>query len=126
MSVEYIYPAQYRFDAPNVYTPSHSGGGGDLSFKDVLDTVNPLQQLPVVGSLYREVSGDTIGPLARLAGGFLLGGPLGFMAAAVNAGLEMATGEDIAGHALVFLTGGEGDAPVQVAQAAAKGIFKLS
>jgi hypothetical protein len=33
---------------------------GDISFGDVLSALNPLQYLPVVGSIYRAVTGDTI------------------------------------------------------------------
>lgn len=52
-------------------------GDDGLSFKDVLDLVNPLQHIPVVGDLYRKLTGDTIDPAIRVAGGALFGGPLG-------------------------------------------------
>jgi len=80
-------------------------GEDGFSFKDILDVVNPLQQLPVVGTLYRAVTGDTISAGARMAGGFLIGGPIGFMVAAINAGFEAATGDDITGTMIAMVTG---------------------
>jgi len=52
-------------------------GDDGLSFKDVLDLVNPLQHIPVVGNVYRELTGDTLAPGIRVAGGALFGGPIG-------------------------------------------------
>ena len=52
-------------------------GDDGLSFRDVLDLVNPLQHIPLVGNLYRKFTGDTIDPAIRVAGGALFGGPLG-------------------------------------------------
>jgi hypothetical protein len=77
----------------------------DLSFWDLLDVVNPLQHIPVVSSIYRHVSGDEIGGLARLAGGFLFGGPIGLASSAANLGLEMATGQDLGSHLISALDG---------------------
>ncbi len=54
------------------------GSGGFLGFvKGILDIINPLQHIPVVGTLYRKFTGDEIAPAARIAGGALFGGPLG-------------------------------------------------
>ena len=46
-----------------------------------IDVLNPLQHIPGVGHLYRAVTGDEISPLARLAGGGLIAGPVGIAAA---------------------------------------------
>ena len=72
------------------------------SFEDVLDAINPLQQLPVISSFYRAESGDGISILSRLLGGALVGGPIGFLVAAVNSGIEAATGSDIGEHMLAM------------------------
>ena len=60
-------------------------GDDGLTFGDVLDVVNPLQHIPVLGNLYRRATGDSIDPATRIAGGALFGGPFGaaFAAAAV-------------------------------------------
>jgi len=52
-------------------------GDDGPSFKDVLDLVNPLQHIPIVGNIYRELTGDALAPGIRIAGGALFGGPIG-------------------------------------------------
>lgn len=69
----------------------------------VLDTINPLHHLPVIGNVYRAISGDKITGFARMAGGALYGGTIGFAAATLNAVIEGQTGRDVAGHAMSAL-----------------------
>lgn len=52
-------------------------GEDGFSFGDILDIVNPLQHIPIVNSIYRKITGDTIAPVMQVAGGALFGGPLG-------------------------------------------------
>ncbi|HMM75901.1 MAG TPA: hypothetical protein PJ986_09340 [Gammaproteobacteria bacterium] len=52
-------------------------GDDGFGFKDILDLVNPLQHIPVVGNVYRKLTGDALAPAIRVAGGALFGGPLG-------------------------------------------------
>lgn len=77
-------------------TPTQSQSP-DLAHR-VIDTINPLQHIPFVGFLYREITGDAITPDARFAGSMLYGGPIGALGAV--AGM-------IAGGALSALTGNE-------------------
>src|SRR5690349_6687229 len=110
MDIEYTYPsASARTDHLNAQPSAEElgmfKGNGGFSFGDILDIVNPLQQLPVIGDIYRSLSGDTISTGARLAGGFLMGGPVGFMVAAINAGLEAATGGDMMEHMYAMIAG---------------------
>ncbi|MFN4353933.1 hypothetical protein [Parvibaculum sp.] len=58
--------------------------GQELSFADLVDTLNPLQHIPVVSELYRHVTGDRISPQARVAGGTLYGGPIGGVASVLS------------------------------------------
>jgi hypothetical protein len=63
---------------PQASSPDFKPFGDDgLTFDDLIDVVNPLQQLPIIGSLYRWLTGDQISPASRIAGGFLFGGPVG-------------------------------------------------
>lgn len=82
-----------------VISDGHNGGPveikGDMSFWDFLDVINPLQHIPIVNTLYRNLTGDTIQPAARVMGGMLYGGPLGGMVAITNAVVEEAQGKDI-------------------------------
>ncbi len=75
----------------------------EFGFYDVLDMVNPLQHVPVVSSLYREISGDGIKPIGRIIGGAVFGGASGAAAGLVNLIAEEETGRDIAGNALAFV-----------------------
>lgn len=76
--------------------------GDGFSFSDLLDAVNPLQHLPVVGALYRELTGDHIGTVSRLAGGALFAGIPGLIGSAVNAAFEVVTGKDIGETAFAY------------------------
>lgn len=89
--------------------PSQTAFFGDdgLTFGDILDVINPLQHIPVVSTIYREVTGDEISPAARMAGGALFGGPIGFAAATVNSVVEMSTGSDIGETVIAAITGGD-------------------
>jgi len=76
-----------------------------LSFGDLLDAINPLQHLPIISTLYREITGDGIKPTARIIGGALYGGPIGAGFAVAEAVLEEASGADTGGHIMSLLTG---------------------
>lgn len=80
-------------------------GDGELSFWDFLDVINPLQHIPLLNSAYRELTGDTIKPIMKLAGGALFGGPLGLGLAAVDVGLEGTTGKDTGQHVAALFKG---------------------
>ncbi len=88
-----------------------------LDFGDLLDAVNPLQHLPGVSQIYRHATGDGIGLPARLAGGFLFGGPVGLLGSAAMAAFEAVTGDDPLGH-LVTLAEGSGEAETEPPAAA--------
>lgn len=88
-------------------------GVGDLSlwgedgfdFWDLLDVINPLQHIPFVNTLYREMTGDEIGAAPRLAGGFLFGGPIGLAISGANVAVEAMSGQDIGEHAVALWKG---------------------
>ncbi len=45
----------------------------DLGFDDLVDLLNPLQHIPVVGTIYRAITGDEIKPEVQLSGDLLYG-----------------------------------------------------
>lgn len=99
----------------------HPFGKDGFSFLDLIDIINPLQHIPVVSSIYRELTGDTLDPAPRVAGGALFGGPFGAAAAVVNVMVEDATGKDVGGNVMASLEdmglfGDDDDAPVAVAE----------
>jgi hypothetical protein len=90
-----------------------------FTFSDLLDIVNPLQHLPVIGTIYRAVTGDEISLGARIVGGALYGGPVGVMGEAALAAADQAVGGDAGGKFLAFvgdLFGGDGDSATQLAK----------
>lgn len=72
--------------------------GPGPSFHDVLHAMNPLQYVPVIGTIYRAVTGDTVPEGARMAGSFavsgLTGGPVGVAVTMGLTLLEKITGID--------------------------------
>ena len=86
----------------------------DFSFGDLLDTINPLQHIPAVSSIYRAVTGEAINPVARVAGDIIYGGAFG-IASAVMGGVEAVassaiksqTGKDGIGYMVASLFGGD-------------------
>ncbi|MGR9091340.1 MAG: hypothetical protein ACU85U_12245 [Gammaproteobacteria bacterium] len=63
-------------------------GDDGLTFADVIDIVNPLQHIPVVSTFYRKLTGDTIDPAMRIAGGALFGGPLGALSSTMAVAID--------------------------------------
>ncbi|MDH3739370.1 MAG: hypothetical protein OER92_09255, partial [Alphaproteobacteria bacterium] len=109
-------------DVPGLYesmpeTKVISFAADGTSFLDnLLDIVNPLQHIPVVATIYRSITGDEIGTPARLIGGALFGGPVGFASVAVNLMVEEASGGDLTNLALTLFD--DSDATAQLASAA--------
>jgi len=99
---------------------SEGGARASFGFDDLLDIVNPLQHIPIVSSIYRELSGDEISGPARMAGGTLYGGPIGFVASAFDTIMAAGSGKDMGGQAMAAVFGEEepGQAsPTAVAEA---------
>ncbi len=104
-----------REKASPVIDGGHNGGSveirGDMSFWDFLDIINPLQHIPIVSTVYREITGDTIQPSMRVMGDILYGGVIGGMASIANAVIEQSTGKDVGDTVMASLGFGGGDHP---------------
>jgi hypothetical protein len=96
-------------------TPAAPGGAWDFSFHNLLSIINPLQHLPVIGTLYRAITGDTIGTPEKIAGDTLYGGLWGAVASLADSAFQAVTGKDIGDTVLAFFTGDHGSTPVAVA-----------
>lgn len=72
----------------------------EFGFDDVIDMINPLHHIPLIGSVYREVTGDEIKPVGRIIGGGVFGGAIGIGSGLVSTIIEEETGQDIAGNAM--------------------------
>ena len=79
--------------------PRSPDADAGLSFGDVLSDLNPLQYLPVIGTIYRAITGDTIPRPLREAGSLLvsglMGGPIGVATNLAMLGFEKMTGIDL-------------------------------
>jgi len=84
--------------APAATLPTKPAGDHPSFFRQLLSELNPLQYVPVVGTIYRAVTGDTIPESARIAGSLvvsgLIGGPVGLAASVGITLLEQLTGVD--------------------------------
>ncbi len=87
-----------------------------FSFDDLLDIINPLQHLPVISTIYRHLTGDTIKPLEQIAGDALFGGLTGLVSSVADYAFAQATGKDV-GDTIYALLTGEDDKPTAVAAA---------
>jgi len=79
--------------------PAQPADDHSISFHDILHALNPLQYIPVVGTIYRAVTGDQIPELLRRGGSLLvstlMGGPVGAITNIATTILEKITGFDI-------------------------------
>jgi hypothetical protein len=81
-------------------------GKDGFSFLDLIDVINPLQHVPLIGTLYRQITGDTIDPLPRIAGSTLFFGPIGAAFAGANVVVEQFSGQDVGDHIMTALKSG--------------------
>ncbi len=106
--VTQIDPALYQLPSlpkaqTSAATSSHSGF--HFSFHDFLSIINPLQHLPVIGTLYRAITGDKIGVPEKIAGDTLYGGLWGAVSSVADAAFQAITGKDFGETVLAFFTG---------------------
>jgi hypothetical protein len=76
-----------------------------FSFADLLDIINPLQHLPIISTLYRHLTGDTIKPMEQIAGDALFGGVLGLASSIADYAFKEVTGKDVGDTVYAFVTG---------------------
>jgi hypothetical protein len=100
------------------YNLSTPGQPEEFGFADLFDMVNPLQHIPVVSYVYREISGDEIKPISQIIGGVAFGGAIGAATSFANVIAEEETGKDMAGNVLAIAFNNETKSkskPVQIA-----------
>ena len=100
---------------PQQQASSASSGAWDFSFHNLLSIINPLQHLPSIGSLYRAITGDTIGTPERIAGDTLYGGFWGAVSSIADSAFAAVTGKDFGDTVLALFTGSHASAPAAVA-----------
>lgn len=112
-----IQPANF---APGQIVSTELATGHKPGFADLVDIINPLQHIPVVGHVYRRMTGDEISPPAQFIGSALYGGPLGAVAALTDIAVREQTGKGSIDTMMGFLGRGpaeaEPPAPLHLAQ----------
>jgi hypothetical protein len=83
--------------------------GQSLGFHDLLDTINPLQHIPIVSSIYRWLTGDQPGNVARIVGDGIYGGPIGLATGVAAVTLKEETGKDPGEMVMALITGSDTD-----------------
>lgn len=96
--------------APPASDTSLSDDIGDF-FHNLLEIVNPLQHLPVVSTLYRNLTGDKINTFDKVAGDALYGGPIGFASSISDTIFEKVTGKDFGDTIYSYLFGDSSNDP---------------
>ena len=92
----------------NINDPASTNS--EFGFGDLFDMINPLQHIPILGHVYRAITGDDIKPIGRIVGGAVFGGALGAASGLVNVIVQEETGRDITGNALALAMNGEAPA----------------
>jgi hypothetical protein len=72
-------------------------------FHHLLDVINPLQHLPVIGILYRAITGEHIGPVEKVMGDTLYGGLWGAASSVADLAFEGVTGKSLEDTVLGWL-----------------------
>jgi hypothetical protein len=88
-------------------------------FHHLLDVVNPLQHLPVIGTIYRAITGERLDPVEKIAGDTLYGGLWGAVTSIADVAFESLTGKSFEDTALALFKGNDS---TKVAGAAAPAI----
>src|SRR3954470_10746345 len=93
-------------------------GTVEMDFWDFVDIVNPLQHIPIVSTIYRELTGDTIKSVPRIIGDGLYGGVIGLVTGVASAIVAETTGKDPGEHVLAMLTGSGDETPAHAGNTA--------
>lgn len=71
-------------------------------FHHLLNVINPLQHLPVIGTIYRAITGEHLDPVEKIAGDTLYGGMWGAIASVADVAFEGITGKSFEDTALAL------------------------
>ncbi|HSS14320.1 MAG TPA: hypothetical protein VLL04_10520, partial [Rhizomicrobium sp.] len=74
-------------------------------FHHLLEVINPLQHLPIIGTIYRAITGDKMGPVEKIAGDTLYGGMWGAITSIADVAFEGITGKSFEDTALALFKG---------------------
>lgn len=74
---------------------AESGEKKESFFQHILDVINPLQHLPIIGTIYRAATGERLDPVEKIGGSALYGGLWGAVTAVADVAFEAITGKSV-------------------------------
>jgi hypothetical protein len=74
-------------------------------FHHLWDVVNPLQHIPVIGTIYRAITGEKLDAVEKIAGDTLYGGLWGAVSSVADVAFEGLTGKSFEDTALALFRG---------------------
>jgi len=77
-------------------------GGNGIDLTDGFDAVNVLHHIPLVSTVYQNISDSDISTASKLAGGLLYGGPTGLAFSALDLAIENISGVSIGENIMDF------------------------
>jgi hypothetical protein len=107
-------PAPAAREAATVAKPE-SGEKKESFFQHILDVINPLQHLPIIGTIYRAATGERLDPVEKIAGDAIYGGLWGAVTAVADVAFEAITGKSVEDTVMAWFRGGS--SPRHVASA---------
>lgn len=87
---------------PDVSAGNQPAEQHESFFHHLWDVVNPLQHLPVIGTIYRAITGEHLDPVEKIAGDTLYGGLWGAVTSVADVAFEKLTGKDFEDTALAL------------------------
>ena len=94
---------------------AESGEEKESFFQHILDVINPLQHLPIIGTIYRAATGERLDAVEKIAGDALYGGLWGAVTAAADVAFEAITGKSVEDTVMAWFK--SDSAPSRVASA---------
>lgn len=82
-------------DVAQVNAKAESGEKKESFFQHILDVINPLQHLPIIGTIYRAATGERLDPVEKIAGDAIYGGLWGAVTAVADVAFEAITGKSV-------------------------------
>lgn len=87
---------------PDTPATASSAAPHESFFQHLLNVVNPLQHLPIIGTIYRAITGEHLDPVEKIAGDTLYGGLWGAVSSIADVAFEGLTGKSFEDTALAL------------------------
>jgi hypothetical protein len=103
-----VVPASADKSNTDISSASQTAEPHESFFHHLWDVVNPLQHLPVIGTIYRAITGEHLDPVEKIAGDTLYGGLWGAVSSIADVAFEGLTGKSFEDTALALFKSDHG------------------